>query len=61
MTEYKIKPFICPQSCPKCGSSNIQAAPFNPEGDNIKVECQEPECQFEWNELYIFHEWEPVE
>ncbi|KKM62392.1 hypothetical protein LCGC14_1522080 [marine sediment metagenome] len=55
--EYKIDFNVEPQSCPKCGTKNISADHYEPEGEYRDVECQE--CGFTWTENLTFVSWEP--
>lgn len=51
LTEEKKAEYLKnPNRCPYCGSDNIQADHFDPEGKYVPVECLD--CEREWREIY---------
>ena len=60
MTPYRIPETTCPETCPKCGSDNINT--FDVDGAAsivFKGVCDH--CTFEWREYYDFKNWTPFE
>lgn len=62
MTSFLIQRDEYPSSCPKCGSSDIGTT----RDDTISTGYVTKhytcfKCEFRWNELYQFVNWQPQE
>jgi len=62
MVEYACGFDDCPAFCPSCGKADItmlDAENYALEYEIKKYLCLN--CNFEWNEIWMFDSWEPAE